>query len=107
MPEVQPDDDGHGPLLPFPVPVQRDGHGAQPRAEQSTEQTAERLVEGRIGPGDGEHGLRVHASGVEDGVDAQEGEVRGAEERVGDVVEEGGAEEDKEDVNRRRHECRQ
>lgn len=58
--------DGHRPLLPLAVPVQGNGHGAQPGAEEAAEQPAKGLVEGSLEPGDGSPGARIDAVCVEE-----------------------------------------
>lgn len=54
MAEVQAHDDGNRPPLPVAVPVERNGHGTEPRADERTEEPAEGLVEGSEGTRHGE-----------------------------------------------------
>lgn len=92
----------HRPLLPLAVPVQGDGHGAQPCAEEAAQQPAKGLVEGSLEPGHGSPGARVDAMGVEERESGEQGQVGGTEEGVGDVGEQGRPEEDHGDVEERR-----
>lgn len=79
--------DGHRPLLPLAVPVQGDGHGAQPCAEEAAQQPAKGLVEGGLEPGDGGPGARIDSVSVEKRESGEQGQVGGTEEGMGDVGE--------------------
>lgn len=94
--------DGHRPLLPLAVPVQGDGHGTEPGAEEPAQQPTKRLVERGPETGDGSPGARVDAMRVEQREGSEEGQVGCAEEGVGDVGEQGRPEEDHGDVEERR-----
>lgn len=90
--QVYAHDNGHRPPLPVPIPVQRDGHSAQPRTRHSTHQPAKRLVQRRRGTRYGNKRLLVEAPRVQDGENNQYGEVRRKENRVGCVIEKWGTE---------------
>lgn len=101
MPDVHAGDDGDGPLLPLPIPVQRNRHSPEPRTQHRAHQAAEGLVQRGVRAGQGQQSLPVDAPRVEYGEQGDKGEVRGREEGVLDVVEERGAEEDEGDVDAR------
>ena len=99
--------DGHRPLLPLAVPVQGDGHGAQPGAEEAAQQPTKGLVERGLEPNDGSPGARIDAVGVEERESGEQGQVGGAEKGVGDMGEQGRPEEDHGGVEERRQDQRE
>lgn len=84
--------------MPLAVPVQGNGHSAQPGAEEAAEKPAEGLIERCLEPGDGSPGARVNAVGVEERERGEQGQMGGAEEGMGDVGEQRRPEEDHDDV---------
>ncbi len=98
---------GDGPLLPLAVPVERDGHGAEPGAQHGAERAAVRLVErggetGAEGPG-----RRVDAERVEEREEREDGQVGGAQGRVSGLRQERCPQEDEGDVQSRHGEGRE
>lgn len=83
------------PLLPLAVPVQRDRHSAQPRADQSAERGPSCGIEGRRQPGQSAPRRRVHAMCVEERGGREQGDVQGQERRVRDMCRQRGAVQDK------------
>lgn len=88
----------NGPLLPVTVPVQWNWHRAEPRAQQTSDQTAVCLVQRRSRAGDGRPCAGLDTVDVEEWEEREEGDVGGAQEGVRDVCEEGSAEENEHDV---------
>jgi hypothetical protein len=97
----------HGPLLPLAVPVQRDGHSAQPGAEEATQKSTKGLVQGGPKSGEGSPGAGVDAVGVEERERREQGQMGGAEEGMGDVGEQRRPEKDHDDVEEGRQDQRE
>lgn len=101
---IRPGQDRDRPPLPGAVPIQRDGHGAQPRAQRGARGAADDGVERRAEAR--ERGPRGPVDPVypEEREERQERQVSGAEERVRRVREQRGAEQHDGQVHDRRRE---
>lgn len=95
-------DNSDGPLLPLTIPVERNGHRAEPRTQQSSYETAVCLVQRCRRTGESRPGARVDSVNVEEWEKRENGDVGGAEEGMRYMRQEGGAEEDQDDVDGRR-----
>ncbi len=82
------------PLLPLPIPIQRNWNRAKPRAHARPETHPIHLVHRQLQTGYAQPGRCVKAMDVEEVRCGKEGEVEGQEESVGVVGGEGCAEED-------------
>lgn len=98
---VKTHDNRDGPLLPLPIPVKRDGHRAQPRADDCAQAHAVDLIQGQLQAGGLHPYSHIQTVDVEELRRDEEAEVDGDENRVGLVGRQRCAEEDYQDEDRR------
>ncbi|KAL1840041.1 hypothetical protein VTJ49DRAFT_912 [Mycothermus thermophilus] len=97
---IEPTQNRNRPPLPVPVPIERDRHGTQPGTHNSADQSSERLIQRRRKAAESGPGAAVDATHKEEREQRESGHVRGAEQRVGAVRQEGRAEQDHSDVQK-------
>lgn len=76
---VGPTDDSNGPLLPFPIPVQRNRYSPKPSAYKSSNRTSKYLISRTLCGNNLDPFKRVEAMYVEEGKDGEESDMRRGE----------------------------
>lgn len=76
--KIHANNNGNGPFLPLPVPIEGDGHSAKPCAEQGAQKPARRFIQRRVSSSQRNKSLPIHSTDIEDRKEGEKGEMCGA-----------------------------